>query len=109
MLIEKNSIRQTLLVNQIKNHNDFCNEDIHRIPTNGPNGQNIQYFVCDKFCMKTPKDRFSILNRRGYYIQCLYSGSMQDEGKNVEDKFQHDFVCEYKIHEKFSVKKDILA
>lgn len=57
--------------------------------------------------MKTPKDRFRTMNRKEYYIQCLYSGAMQDEGKYVEDKYQHNIVCKYKLHEK--LKKHVLV
>lgn len=58
--------------------------------------------------MKTPKDRFSTLNRKECYLECFYPGAMQDERKYV--KYQHDIVCKYKkykLHEK--LKKHVLV
>ena len=79
------------------------------IPTNGPaKTQLIQYFTCQKFTELTPADRFSMLRKKAFCIQCLYPGADGSVGRHKEGRFQRDFVCPHESHLKFPVRKHVL-
>ena len=57
----------------------FCHENENHIATNGPKDSKIvQYFACQKFTEMTPSERFQLLRKKGYCIQCLFPGAYQD-------------------------------
>ena len=62
-------------------------DKVGHVPTNGPNNSKlIQHFACQDFAMMTTKDRFTPIKNKGLYIQCLYPGAKQDQGKHKEGK-----------------------
>ena len=57
----------------------------------------------------TPSERFQLLRKKGYCIQCLFPGAYQDKGKRSDGKCQRDFVCKHQSQEKYPIKKHVLA
>ena len=65
----------------------FCDENENRIASNEPKGSKIaQYFACQKSTEMTPIERFQLLRKKGYRIQCLFPGAYQDKGKHSDGK-----------------------
>ena len=58
--------------------------------------------------MMTPKDRFTLIKNKGLWIQCLYPGTREDQGKHKDGKCQRDFICQHLSHQKYPVKKHVL-
>ena len=66
-----------------------CNicDKVGHVPKNGPNNSKlIQYFACQDFAMRTPKNRFTLINNKGLCIKSLYPGTRQDQGKKKRVK-----------------------
>ena len=88
----------------------FCDENEDHIATNGPKDSKIvQYLTCQKFTEMTPSERFQLLRKKEYCIQCLFPGSFQDIGKHSDGKCQRDLVCKQQSHEKYLIKKHVLV
>ena len=88
----------------------FCDENENHIATNGPKGSKIvQYFACQKFTEVTLSERFQLLRKNGYCIQCLFPASYQDKDKHSDGKYQRGFVCRHQLQEKYSIKKHVLV
>ena len=86
----------------------LCDEEDH-FATNGPNGiKLIQYYACRKFTELNPNERFIMLRKKGFCIQCLFPGASQEKGKHSEGKCQRDFICPHPSHEQHAVKKHVL-
>ena len=68
----------------------------------------MQYFACQKFAEMTPNERFIGLKRKGYCIQCLFPGALQDRGRHEEGKCQRDFACKHASHDHYPVRKHVL-
>ena len=80
------------------------------IQTKGPWGKFVtQYFACKDFADKTPKERLSILKRKGLCFQCLLPGAKSSEGKHRDGKCQYEFVCKHPSHQSWTVKKHVLV
>lgn len=90
----------------------FCDGECpyEHIQTKGPGGvMVIQYFSCKHFANKTPRERLTILRRKGLCFQCLLPGAKSSEGKHHDGKCQHDFACKHPYHQQWSVKKHVLV
>ena len=88
----------------------FCDENENYIATNGPKGSKIvQYFACQIFTEMTPSEKFQLLRKKGYCIQCLFPGAYQDKGKHSDGRCQRDFVCKHQSHDKYPIKKHVLV
>ncbi|MEM7375622.1 MAG: hypothetical protein AAF587_43925 [Bacteroidota bacterium] len=90
----------------------FCDDkcSFEHVQTRGPFGKMVtQYFSCKQFVDKTPRERLSILKRKGLCFQCLFPGAKSSEGKHRDGKCQHDFVCQHPIHQTWQVKKHVLV
>ena len=40
-------------------------------------------------------EKFQLLRKKGYFIQCLFRGAYQDKGKHRDGKCQRDLVCKH--------------
>ena len=106
------SKRNAHLVNVAKSDPKFYfyDENENHIVTKGSKGSKIvQYFACQKFIEMTPSERFQLLRKKGYCIQCLFPGAYQDKSKHRDGKCQRDFVCKHQSHEKFPIKNHVLV
>ena len=73
----------------------FCNESEEHVARNGPKEPNIdQHFAYKVVIEMTPFERHQELSRKGFCIQCLLSGTMQNSEKHKHNdvKCQRDFI-----------------
>lgn len=83
----------------------LCDEEDHST-TGGPNGLKlIQYYACRKFAELNPNERYLMVKRKGFCVQCLFPGAAQDKGKHQEGKCQRDFICPHPSHEQYYCKE----
>ena len=88
----------------------LCDKNENHIATNGAKGSKIvQYFACQKFTEMTPSERFQLLRKKGYCIQCLFPSAYLDKGKHSSGKWQRNYVCKHQSHKKYPIKKHVLV
>ena len=76
----------------------FCDENENHIATNAPKVSKIvQYFACQTFAEVAPSERFQLLRKNGYCIQCLFLASYRDKDKHSDGKYHSCFVCRYQL------------
>ena len=86
----------------------FCDENENHIATSGPKGSKIvQYVACQKFTEITPSERFQLLRKKGYCIQCLFPVVYQDKGKHSDGKcdFEKRFCLQTSVTQQISNQK----
>ena len=88
----------------------FCDENENHIATNGPKCSKIvQHFTCQKFTEMTPTERYQLLRKKGYCIQCLFLGAYQDKGERGVRKCQRGFFFNHQSHKIHATKKHVLV
>ena len=96
-------------INQTNGICHICGEMGH-VQTTGPNDTKlVQYFVCNKFALMSPVERFRFLKEKGFCSQCLFPGALVTEEKHKEGRCQRDFTCKHASHERFTNKKHVLV
>ena len=87
----------------------ICKQGDH-VATKGPYGKKfVQYFSCRVFVESCPADRFQVLKKLGFCIQCLFPGALSSSGKHVDGKCQDTYVCKHDSHASFTIKKHVLV
>ena len=86
----------------------ICGESGH-IKTSGPNYTKLtQYYVCKKFTIMKPGERFEFLKKKGLCFQCLFPGADGSKGKHKEGRCQRDYTCQHPSHSQETQKKHVL-